>query len=272
MYVHVYVCVYIYIFNLFNKNLLSICHVLCVRPQSRWLAVPILEGCCEAEINEKWNAWGGLGRLINTHFIITINNAMLPKPYCAWRSSGKLRTSADFWVTQKFQFRRSGGNPGICICTNYHRWLCSQWSQTTLRKRAPKIKGTWNLSPGPVRLQGLSSEGSWRWVSRSWGGPAVNFVKDQEPRREESPSRLACPLIALQKSLPGLNSSSQGWKGRQVQRGDTSCLKNWPRSSQTHAHMLVCKASGILSSWSMVWSPHNPVVKKRDWSTWVAVS
>lgn len=55
--------------------------LLCVRPHSRWRAVPILESCCEIEINEKLNVWEVLDRLINTHFTIIINNAMIPKSY-----------------------------------------------------------------------------------------------------------------------------------------------------------------------------------------------
>ena len=66
---------------------------------------------------------------------------MLPKPYCAWRSSGKLRTSADFWVTQKFQFRRSGGNPGICICTNYHRLTVQPAVTDHTEEESSKDKG-----------------------------------------------------------------------------------------------------------------------------------
>lgn len=36
--------------------------------------------------------------LININLIIVINNAMIPKPYCALGSPGKLNNSVDFWA------------------------------------------------------------------------------------------------------------------------------------------------------------------------------
>lgn len=129
-------------------------------------------------------------------------------------------------------------------------------------RRAPKTKITWN--PSPVQ----SHAGLCPWKKSEWAEVKVarhqwkELIQGQSSQEEEF--RLESDPHGSPKALFWTKCIFGELQGKRGTNGRHGSFKTVPVPTQFMCTQVGCKTSRILGSRSMVWSPHNPVLRARQ--------
>lgn len=129
-----------------------------------------------------------------------------------------MNNSADFWAPlTEIPLQKVGGTQESAFYIITIDDFAADGHGHTVRRGAPKIKSTGNLSPVQPTARAFF-DGKWKVREQKlrWPGCQHECIRSRARYTEEKSLtyRVICSLTALQKHLPGLKAFSEDWKGR----------------------------------------------------------